>query len=114
MNELQNTAATKDAEIQSLNAKLDAGEVAQKLAVTEAVAGKAGGSLLKHLNSISIRSDWKVNAKENTPNAFVPVLLSFLRKEHCSGSCSVKRKPVNTNRSGIFMTKVKSLKKVRI
>ncbi len=36
-NELQKTAATKDAEIQGLKAKLDAIEVAQKLAITEAV-----------------------------------------------------------------------------
>lgn len=37
LSELQNAAATKDAEIQGLKAKLDAKEVAQKLAVTEAV-----------------------------------------------------------------------------
>jgi hypothetical protein len=36
-NELQKTAATKDAEVQGLKAKLDAIEVAQKLAITEAV-----------------------------------------------------------------------------
>ena len=36
-NELQRAAVTKDAEIQSLKAKLDALEVAQRLAVTEAV-----------------------------------------------------------------------------
>ena len=35
--ELQKTAATKDAEIQELKARLKAGEVAQKLAVTEAL-----------------------------------------------------------------------------
>jgi hypothetical protein len=35
--ELQKTASTKDAEIQSLKAKLDAIELAQKLAITEAV-----------------------------------------------------------------------------
>ena len=38
MNELQKAAATKDAEIQGLKAKLDAIEVAQKLAITEAVS----------------------------------------------------------------------------
>ncbi len=37
VNELQKTAATKDTEIQGLKAKLDAIEVAQKLAITEAV-----------------------------------------------------------------------------
>jgi hypothetical protein len=37
-NELQSTAATKDAEIQDLKARLDAGEVQRKLAVTEAVS----------------------------------------------------------------------------
>lgn len=36
-NELQKTAATKDAEIQELKAKLDAIEVAKRLAITEAV-----------------------------------------------------------------------------
>jgi uncharacterized protein YlxW (UPF0749 family) len=38
LNELQKAAATKDAEIQGLKAKLDAIEVAQKLAITEAVS----------------------------------------------------------------------------
>ena len=37
VNELQKTAATKDAEIQGLTAKLEAIEVAQNLAITEAV-----------------------------------------------------------------------------
>ncbi len=37
-NEMQKTAAAKDAEIQKLKANLDAGEVARKLAVTEAVS----------------------------------------------------------------------------
>jgi len=37
-NELQKTAATKEAEIQSLKAKLDAGNITQKLAVVEAVS----------------------------------------------------------------------------
>jgi hypothetical protein len=37
VNELQKVAATKDAKIQSLTSKLDAIEVAQKLAITEAV-----------------------------------------------------------------------------
>ena len=36
---LQNAAATKDAEIQGLKAKLDATELAQKLAITEALNG---------------------------------------------------------------------------
>ena len=38
VNELQKAAAAKDAEIQGLKAKLDAIEVAQKLAITEAVS----------------------------------------------------------------------------
>ena len=38
VNELQRAAATKDAEIQGLKAKLEAIEVAQKLAITEAVS----------------------------------------------------------------------------
>lgn len=37
VSELQKAAATKDAEIQGLKAKLDSSEVAQKLAITEAV-----------------------------------------------------------------------------
>lgn len=37
LNELQKTAAAKDAEIQELKARLDAGEIAKKLAITEAV-----------------------------------------------------------------------------
>ena len=37
INELQKAAATKDAETQDLRARLDATEVAQKLAITEAV-----------------------------------------------------------------------------
>ena len=40
-NDLQNAAATKDAEIQGLRAKLDAAEVMQKLAINEAVNGVA-------------------------------------------------------------------------
>ncbi len=36
--EFQNATAAKDAKIQELNAKIDAGEVAQKLAITEAVS----------------------------------------------------------------------------
>jgi hypothetical protein len=38
VNELQKAAATKDAEIQGLKAKFDATEVAQRLAITEAVS----------------------------------------------------------------------------
>jgi hypothetical protein len=38
VNELQNAAATKDAEIQGLRATLDAIDVAKRLAITEAVA----------------------------------------------------------------------------
>ena len=36
--EMQNPAVAKDSEIQALKAKLDAGEVARKLAVTEALS----------------------------------------------------------------------------
>ena len=38
LNELQKTVATKDAEVQSLKATLDATEVAQRLAISEAVS----------------------------------------------------------------------------
>jgi hypothetical protein len=40
VNELQKAAATKDAEIQGLKARLEAIELAQKLAITEAVGGR--------------------------------------------------------------------------
>ena len=36
--EMQKSAVAKDSEIQALKAKLDAGEVARKLAVTEALS----------------------------------------------------------------------------
>ena len=50
--EMQKTAAAKDTEIQGLKAKLDAGEVAQKLAVTEAlkVVEKERDTLANELN----------------------------------------------------------------
>ncbi len=38
VNELQRTAATKDAEIQNLKARLETGDVARRLAITEAVS----------------------------------------------------------------------------
>jgi hypothetical protein len=41
VNELQRTAATKDAEIQALKARLDAGEVARRLEIAEAVSALA-------------------------------------------------------------------------
>lgn len=49
--ELQKAAATKDAEIQELKARLDAGEVARKLAVTEALSAveKERDALLNEL-----------------------------------------------------------------
>ena len=47
VNELQKTAAAKDAEIQDLKSKLDAGEVAQKLAIAEAV-----GAVEKECNEL--------------------------------------------------------------
>ena len=47
-NDMQEVAATKDAEINELKAKLDAGEVARKLAVAEALRAVEKESHLKH------------------------------------------------------------------
>ena len=56
--DVQETAATKDAEIQDLKAKLDAGDVAQKLAVTEAlsVVEKERDSLVNELERVKHES----------------------------------------------------------
>ena len=56
-NALQKTAAAKDAEIQALKAQLDAGEVARKLAVTEA------------LGAVSKERDQLANELEQTRNS---------------------------------------------
>ena len=50
--EMQKTAVAKDSEIQALKAKLDAGEVARKLAVTEALRNSIGSGLaMQHENA---------------------------------------------------------------
>ena len=56
-NALQKTAAAKDAEIQALKAQLDAGEVARKLAVAEA------------LGAVSKERDQLANELEQTRNS---------------------------------------------
>ena len=72
---LQNAAATKDAEIQGLKAKLDATELAQKLAITEAVngvererdelkAGLARAELEKQLAEQSLKDKYQTQIKD--------------------------------------------------
>lgn len=75
VNELQNAAATKEAEIQSLKAKLDAKEVAQKLAINEAVSavererdefksGLARAELEKQLAEKSLKDKYETQIKD--------------------------------------------------
>ncbi|ARK94265.1 DUF2130 domain-containing protein [Burkholderia pseudomallei] len=75
VSELQRTAATKDAEIQDLKAKLDAVEVAKKLAITEAVgavekerddlkSGLARAALEKQLAEQSLKDKYETQIKD--------------------------------------------------
>jgi len=75
LNELQKAAATKDAEIQGLKAKLDAKEVAQKLAITEAVgaverereelkSGLERAELEKQLAEKSLKDKYETQIKD--------------------------------------------------
>ncbi len=75
LNELQKTAATKDAEIQELKARLDAIGVAQKLAITEAVgavekerdelkSGLARAELEKQLAEKSLKDKYETQIKD--------------------------------------------------
>lgn len=75
MQELQKTASAKDAEIQNLKAKLDAIEIAQKLAITEAVSAvekerdelKSGlerAELEKQLAEKSLRDKYETQIKD--------------------------------------------------
>ena len=75
VNELQKAAATKDAEIQALKAKFDASEVAQKLAVAEAVnavekerddlkSGLARAQLEKQLAENSLKDKYETQIKD--------------------------------------------------
>ena len=74
-NEMQKVAATKDAEIQGLKAKLDAKEVSQKLAITEAVgavekqreelkSGLALAELEKQLAEKSLKDKYETQIKD--------------------------------------------------
>ncbi len=74
-NGLQNAAATKDAEIQGLKAKLDAAELVQKLAITEAVNvvarerdelknGLARAELEKQLAEKSLKDKYETQIKD--------------------------------------------------
>ncbi|WP_312469491.1 DUF2130 domain-containing protein [Brucella sp.] len=73
--ELQKTASTKDAEIQSLKARLDASDLAQKLAVTEAVSvvekerealknGLARVELEKQLAETALRDKYETQLRD--------------------------------------------------
>ena len=75
VNELQKTATAKDAEIQSLKAKLDAIEMAQKLAITEAVgvvekerdelkSGLERATLEKQLAEKSLKDRYETQIKD--------------------------------------------------
>ena len=75
MHELQKAAATKDAEIQRLLAKLDAIDVAQKLAITEAVSvvekerdelksGLERAALEKQLAETSLKDKYETQIKD--------------------------------------------------
>lgn len=75
VNELQKAAATKDAEIQELKAKLDAGNITQKLAITEAVSavekerdelknGLQRLELEKHLAEKSLKERYETQIKD--------------------------------------------------
>ena len=73
--EMQKTAAAKDAEIQELKAKLSAGEVVQKLAITEAVnliekerdelkSGLKQAELEKELSEKSLKDKYETQIKD--------------------------------------------------
>jgi hypothetical protein len=75
LNELQKTTAAKEAEIQALKAKLDAGTVTQKLAITEAVSavekerdalknGLEKIALEKHLAERSLKEKYETQLKD--------------------------------------------------
>ncbi|GLU29005.1 MULTISPECIES: DUF2130 domain-containing protein [Brucella/Ochrobactrum group] len=75
VSELQRAALTKDAEIQSLKAKLDAGELSQKLAVTQAVSavekereelknGLSRVALEKQLAETALRDKYETQLKD--------------------------------------------------
>ena len=75
LSELQKAAATKDAEIQDLKSKLEAGAVAQKLAITEAVSvvemqreelknSLARAELEKQLSEQSLKDKYETRIKD--------------------------------------------------
>jgi hypothetical protein len=75
VNELQRAAAAKDAEIQKLMTRLDAGEMAQKLAINEAVgvvekerdalkSGLAQVELEKQLSETSLKDKYETQIKD--------------------------------------------------
>jgi hypothetical protein len=75
VSELQRAALTKDAEIQSLKARLDAGELSQKLAVTQAVSavekereelknGLSRVALEKQLAETALRDKYETQLKD--------------------------------------------------
>ncbi|WP_417792991.1 DUF2130 domain-containing protein [Terasakiella pusilla] len=89
-NEMQEVAATKDAEIKELKAKLDAGEVARKLAVTEALRAveKERDMLANELEkakqdnqAASKLAEAKISANETAQKLAIAEALSKVEKE---------------------------------
>ena len=73
--ELQRTAAAKDAEIQALKAKLEAGDVAQKLAVSEAL-----GALEKQRDTLAHELEQAKRDKQAATELAEAKLVSELQK----------------------------------
>ena len=72
---LQKAAAAKDAEIQELKAKLDAGEVARKLAVTEAL-----GAVEKERDALANELEQAKHDKQATSKLAEAMLVNELQK----------------------------------
>lgn len=79
-NEMQKVAAAKDAEIQQLQSKLEAGSVAQKLAITDAlsVVEKERDSLLRDLQQVKLENESATQLIEARLNQEVQELKSKL------------------------------------
>jgi len=89
-NEMQKLAANKDTEIKALKAKLDAGDVAQQLAVTEALKAieKERDTLANQLEKAKLDkeaavklAEEKLSASEATKKLAVAEALSLVEKE---------------------------------
>lgn len=99
-NDMQKLAADKDAEIKELKAKLDAGDVAQKLAVTEALKNieKERDVLSNELEKIKLDSqaamklaEEKLRASESEQQLAIAKALSNVEKERDELKNSLKQ-----------------------